>query len=110
MIRIGSVYSGIAGLELGLQAAFVEVGVDVQVIWQIEIEPFCQKVLAKHFPNTTRHTDVANVSSPPSIDVLCGGFACQDVSSAGKGAGLGLETRSGFTLHHLLRLIDETEA
>jgi DNA (cytosine-5)-methyltransferase 1 len=109
-VRIGSVYSGIAGLELGLLAAFAEAGIGTQVAWQIEIEPFCLKVLEKHFPDTTRYGDVSEVNFPPSVDVLCGGFACQDVSSAGLGKGLGMETRSGFTLHHLLRLIDETKA
>ena len=110
MISVGSVYSGIAGLELGLLAAFAEAGIGAQVAWQIEIEPFCSKVLDKHFPETLRYSDVSEVNFPPSVDVLCGGFACQDVSSAGLGKGLGMETRSGFTLHHLLRLIDETKA
>ena len=67
-------------------------------------------MLTKHFPDVQRFSDVATVHNPPDIDVLCGGFACQDVSAAGKGAGLGIETRSGFTLHHLLRIIDETRA
>ena len=107
VMRLGSVYAGIGGLELGLLAAFAEQGVPCELAWQIEIDPFCTRVLSTHFPSTLRFTDVADVSSPPFVDVLCGGFACQDVSSAGKGAGLGTETRSGFTLHHLLRLITE---
>jgi DNA (cytosine-5)-methyltransferase 1 len=107
LISIGSVYSGIAGLELGLLAAFNEAHVPARVAWQIEIDPFCQRVLACHFPHVQRFGDVATVKHPPKIDVLCGGFACQDVSSAGRGAGLGRRTRSGHTLFHLLRLIDE---
>jgi DNA (cytosine-5)-methyltransferase 1 len=107
--RIGSLYSGIAGLELGVLAAFVEAGLPARIAWQCEIDPFCTRVLAHHFPDVPRYSDVATVSYPPAVDVLCGGFACQDVSSAGKGAGLGKETRSGFTLHHLLRIIDEIE-
>ena len=109
MRRIGSLYSGIAGLELGVLAAFVEAGIPARIAWQCEIDPFCTRVLAHHFPDVPRFSDVATVSHPPAVDVLCGGFACQDVSSAGKGAGLGKETRSGFTLHHLLRIIDEIE-
>lgn len=107
--RIGSLYSGIAGLELGVLAAFAEAGLPARITWQCEIDPFCSRVLAHHFPNVQRFSDVATVSYPPNVDVLCGGFACQDVSSAGKGAGLGKETRSGFTLHHLLRIIDEIQ-
>lgn len=88
-------------------AAFVEAGLPARIAWQCEIDPFCSRALAHHFPDVQRFTDVATVSHPPSVDVLCGGFACQDVSSAGKGAGLGVETRSGFTLFHLLRIVDE---
>jgi len=106
-LRIGSLYSGIAGLEVGLLAAFVEAGVPTCITWQCEIDPFCSRVLSHHFPDVQRFSDVSTVTHPPSVDVLCGGFACQDVSAAGKGAGLGKETRSGFTLHHLLRIIDE---
>lgn len=107
MLTIGSLYSGVGGLELGLLAAFTEVGIESRVAWQVEIDPFASRVLAHHFPDTQRFSDVATVSHPPTVDVLCGGFACQDVSSAGKGRGLGRETRSGHTLHHLLRLVDE---
>ena len=109
MRRIGSLYSGIAGLELGVLAAFVEAGIPARVEWQCEIDPFATRVLARHFPTVPRYTDVASVSHPPTVDVLCGGFACQDVSSAGLGRGLGRDTRSGFTLHHLLRIIDEIQ-
>jgi DNA (cytosine-5)-methyltransferase 1 len=106
-VSIGSLYSGIAGLEVGVLAAFVEAGIPTRIAWQCEIDPFATRVLAHHFPDVQRFSDVATVSHPPTVDVLCGGFACQDVSAAGLGKGLGRETRSGFTLHHLLRVIDE---
>lgn len=108
VVRIGSLYSGIAGLELGLLAAFAEAGRPARVAWQCEIDPFCARVLVHHFPDVLRFSDVATVSHPPQVDVLCGGFMCTDVSAAGKGAGLGTDTRSGHTLIHLLRIIDET--
>ena len=108
MVRIGSLYSGIAGLELGILAAFAEAGIPAQVAWQCEIDPFCRRVLAQHFPNVERFADVASVHMPPPVDLLCGGFMCTDVSSAGKGAGLGQETRSGFTWYHFQRIIGET--
>jgi site-specific DNA-cytosine methylase len=107
LLTIGSLYSGIAGLELGVLAALVEAGLPTRLAWQCEIDPFCSRVLAHHFPDVQRFSDVATVSHPPVVEILCGGFACQDVSGAGLGKGLGVETRSGFTLHHLLRIIDE---
>ena len=107
MVRIGSLYAGIAGLELGLMAAFAESGIPSEIAWQCEIDPFCSRVLAHHFPDVQRFGDVATVSHPPVVDVLAFGFSCQDVSSAGRGEGLAKTTRSGFTLHHALRIASE---
>jgi site-specific DNA-cytosine methylase len=65
----------------------------------VEIDPFCQKVLAKHWPNVRRWDDVRTFPPEPTddwrCDVICGGFPCQDISLAGKGAGLAGE-RSGL--------------
>ena len=49
-VTIGSLYSGIAGLELGVLAAFLESGAPARIAWQCEIDPFCTRVLAHHFP------------------------------------------------------------
>ena len=106
-VTLGSLYAGIGGLELGLLASFHEAGIPAQVLWQVERDRFCQAVLQQNFPTATRFSDVASVSFPPRVDVLAGGFACQDVSGAGRGAGMGTETRSGFTFLHLLRIVDE---
>jgi DNA (cytosine-5)-methyltransferase 1 len=96
MIRIGSLFSGIGGLELGIEAALAEAGIPHRVVFQVEIDPFCRAVLAKHWPDADRSvTDVRAASSLPHVDIICGGFPCQDVSSAGKGAGLDGE-RSGL--------------
>ncbi len=82
---IGSLFSGIGGLELGLEMAGLG-----PTLWQVERDAFCQTVLAKHWPESTRHDDVTTVGAAQlcPVDVLCGGFPCQDVSSAGKQAGL----------------------
>lgn len=62
-----------------------------------EIEPFCQRILAKHWPGIPIHHDVTKLrgSDVGAVDVICGGFPCQDISLAGLGAGLAGE-RSGL--------------
>lgn len=84
MLTVGSLFSGIGGLELGLERA------GMQVIWQVEKDPYCLKVLARHWPNVERYEDVKEVGrhNLQPVDLICGGFPCQDVSLAGKRAGL----------------------
>jgi len=103
MIRIGSLFAGIGGFELGLERAIP----GSETIWQVEQEPFCQKVLKKHWPNATIYDDVRTVGSHnlESVDILCGGFPCQDISTAGKGKGLEGE-KSGLWFE-MLRIISE---
>lgn len=91
-MRIGSLFSGIGGLELGLEWAGVG-----HTVWQVEQNPYCLDVLARHWPEAERYTDVRTVGAANlgSVDLICGGFPCQDVSAAGKGAGLA-GARSGL--------------
>ena len=92
-ITIGSLFSGIGGLELGLEWAGLG-----PTVWQVETDPFCREVLAQHWPDADRSvTDVrrATAATLAPVDLICGGFPCQDVSSAGKGAGLA-GSRSGL--------------
>ena len=101
-MRFGSLFCGIGGFDLGLERAGMECA------WQVEIDPYAQKVLAKHWPDVRRHADVCTF--PPQegdwqVDVICGGFPCQDISYAGKGAGLAGE-RSGLW-HQFARIIGE---
>jgi DNA (cytosine-5)-methyltransferase 1 len=90
-VRIGSLFSGIGGLELGLERAGLG-----HVVWQVENNAFCRAVLARHWPEVERFEDVSTPRVYPPADLICGGFPCQDVSSAGRGAGLREGTRSGL--------------
>jgi len=90
-MKFGSLFTGIGGIDLGLERAGMECA------WQVEIDPFCQKVLAKHWPEVARYEDIREVGSHNlgPVDLICGGFPCQDISYAGKGSGLSGE-RSGL--------------
>ncbi len=92
MLTIGSLFSGVGGLELGLEWAGLG-----PTLWQVEKDPFCRAVLAKHWPDARRFDDVCGVGAADlaPVDLICGGFPCQDVSSAGRRAGLTGE-RSGL--------------
>jgi len=59
-------------------------------LWQVEIDPYCQEVLAKHWPEVKRYGDIkeCGAANLDPVDLICGGFPCQDISYAGKGAGI----------------------
>ena len=101
-MKIGSLFAGIGGLELGLEWAGVG-----HTVWQVEQNAYAQRVLAKHWPHARRYDDVRTVGAHnlEPVDVLCGGFPCQDISAAGRGAGLSGE-RSGLWFEYL-RLVGE---
>lgn len=82
-LTIGSVFSGIGGLELGLEWAGLG-----PVVWQIEQSEYCRSVLARHWPNATRYTDARTANALARVDVVCGGSPCQDISSAGLKRGI----------------------
>ena len=80
-MKVGSLFSGIGGFDLGLERAGME------IVWQVENNPFCNKVLEKHWPNVKRYGDIKNVTNPEPVDLICGGFPCQPYSCAGKRLG-----------------------
>jgi DNA (cytosine-5)-methyltransferase 1 len=82
-VNVLSLFAGIGGLELGLERA------GMAVVGQVELDPYCRRVLAKHWPEVPRHDDVrtavdwwAGAVRPP-VDLICGGFPCQPFSAAG---------------------------
>ena len=83
MLTVGSLFSGIGGLDLGLERA------GMKVIWQSEIDPYCNKVLNKHWPEVTNHGNIKEIdwTTVQRPDVICGGYPCQPFSTAGKRRG-----------------------
>jgi len=83
-LTFGSLFAGIGGFDLGLERSGMECR------WQVEIDPFCQKVLRKHWPDVPKYEDVRDVGKHnlEAVGLVAGGFPCQDISNAGKRAGI----------------------
>jgi DNA (cytosine-5)-methyltransferase 1 len=114
MMKAVSLFAGVGGFDLALTSNGAE------VVASVEIDKHARKVLQKQFPNTTHLEDVKNVTGQQLFDlgfnsdgIIVGGFPCQDVSVAGKRAGLsdsnGNATRSGL-FWQVVRLLEETKA
>ena len=92
MIKVLDLFSGIGGFSLGLERAGME------TVAFCEFDKHAQKVLKKHWPEVPIHEDVRTLDGKQfrgSVDVICGGFPCQDISTAGKQEGISAE-RSGL--------------
>lgn len=93
LLTFGSLFAGIGGFDLGFERA------GMKCFWQVEIDDYANKVLEKHWPDVRRWRDVRTFPPEPRdewrVDVICGGFPCQDVSIAGLKAGLA-GARSGL--------------
>lgn len=115
MLTAVSLFAGIGGFDLALERS------GVKVVATCEIDKNAQKILTRYFPNAQLFTDVStltgkellNAGFDPSNGIITGGFPCQDVSVAGKRAGLtladGTHTRSGL-FWQIVRLLEETQA
>lgn len=85
-MNVLSLFAGIGGLELGLERA------GMTTVGQVELDPFCQRILAKHWPEVPRHDDVrtaaewwTNHPPRPTVDLVCGGYPCPAFSQAARG-------------------------
>jgi DNA (cytosine-5)-methyltransferase 1 len=83
-MRFGELFAGVGGFSIGLEQAGWKCG------WQVEWDPHCQQTLAHHWPDVPRWGDVSDVRGweLPPVDVITFGSPCQDLSVAGKRAGL----------------------
>jgi DNA (cytosine-5)-methyltransferase 1 len=100
-MTLGSLFAGIGGFDLGFERAGFE------TVWQVEIDDYCRRVLEIHFPRAERFGDIRECGAHnlKQVDVICGGFPCQDVSFAGQRAGINGE-RSGLYVE-LCRIVRE---
>lgn len=131
-LTVGSLFSGIGGLELGLEWSG-----GFETKWQVEWNDYATKVLEKHWPNAIRYRDVREVCGQSmaysecierntgresvarlsdddvkrdrlaATDIICGGFPCQDVSLAGRRAGFGDGTTRSGLWYEFARIIGE---
>lgn len=105
-----SLFAGVGGFDLAMERQ------GVKVVASVEIDKKCQEILAKHFPNSTIFNDITEVTGndligagfEPSRGIITGGFPCQDVSVAGKRAGLA-GNRSGL-FWEAARVVEEAQA
>jgi len=99
---VGSLFSGIGGFDLG----FARAGFDIA--WQVEIDEYCRKVLKKHWPDVPKYGDIKELTGKElaPVDVICGGFPCQDISVAGKGVGIhGSRSSLWFEMLRIIRVV-----
>lgn len=106
-VRALDLFSGLGGFSLGLERAGME------TVAFCEIDPFCRKVLRKHWPEVPIYDDVHEVcreqlenAGITPIDVVCGGFPCQPFSTASAGKRYG-ESHDSYLWPEMLRIIDE---
>lgn len=100
--RVASFFAGIGGFDLGFERA------GLKTVWQCEVKDFCQDILAKHWPEVPRASDIREVDPDdiPAATVWAGGFPCQDVSLARMGPRSGLRGKQSGLFYDFARLFE----
>lgn len=101
IMRVASFFAGIGGFDLGFERA------GMRVVFQCEIDPLCQKVLSRHWPQVPLHADITKLkpSDIPAAEIWCAGWPCQDVSS-GNAQRKGLDGERSGLFHNLATLLE----
>jgi len=104
-LSFGSLFAGIGGFDLGFERA------GMACKWQVEIDDYANRVLAKHWPNVHRERDVREVGrhNLESVDVICGGFPCQDISIGNTGTPKGLDGDRSGLFFEAVRVVEEMQ-
>ena len=107
-MKIGSLFSGIGGLDLGLEKGLAKYG--AETVWQVEQDEHCVNVLKKHWPNAKQILDDVNnvdFTELEQVDMLIGGFPCQTFSVAGTRKGMSEQDERGILWYQYERAISE---
>lgn len=104
-VKYGEVFAGLGGLSLGFDNA------GMVCKWQVEIDEYCQRVLNKHWPTVPKFLDIRTVSAQQLawVDVICGGFPCQDISDASRGRGGGINGGRSGLWREFKRIVETLE-
>jgi len=101
LLSHGSLFSGIGGFELGASKA------GIKTKWNCELVEFNRKVLNLHFPNSFQYTDILEMANPDPVDIISGGFPCQDISIAKTTNILGINGKRSGLWTQMFRIICE---
>ena len=102
-VRVASLFSGVGGLDLGVERGLYAAGVQADTVFQCEADPFGRSVLRRHWPAAEVCEDVRSIKELPPCELLIAGFPCQGISTAGKGRGL--EDERSALFFEIVRLL-----
>ena len=99
----GSLFAGIGGFDRGFHRA------EIKTVWAVEKDSFCRKILKLRFPNVKIYEDIHDVGAHnlESVDIISGGFPCEDISGAQHGTRVGLAGKRSGLWYEFARIIDE---